>query len=127
MKKLISKINLMAACFALLTVFSGCSKEKDLYDGHPILGAWSYNALGVFTEYYTFKANGTGTYEMIWSSLSSLNLERSFNWTINGTRVTITNTGSSTTSIATEIFFDSRDNTFYDIRYPNLHFTKHRR
>ena len=126
-KSLMSRGNLLLIiCFALLAVFNGCTKDKDdePFSGHPILGTWSYDALGIVTDYYTFKADGTGTYKVALSGSSSISSEFTFKWTISGTKVTITNTGKASSSMATEIFFDSDEGTFYDVRYPSLHYTK---
>ena len=84
-------------------------------------GKWSRGTLaGVYTA-YTFKANGTGVYEYIWMAISA---ERNvdFKWTIDGTKVTISDTDDGL--IASEIFFDSKTDTFYDVKYPSLNFRK---
>jgi len=99
--------------FALLAVCSGCSKDDS---EQSILGTWRSSSSS-----YTFKADKTGTFVL----MDVNNFPATFTWTINGTKVEITRTSStSLLMMATEMFFDSKTNTFYDPRMPSLRFTK---
>jgi len=61
-------------------------KTVSSYAGQKILGRWSnYNSLGDFTTYYTFDANGTGTFVRVGGSGS----QATFGWAINGQIVSI--------------------------------------
>ena len=115
---------LVIAALFIAAVFTSCSKDKDSdpYAGHPILGTWShYNTIGDFTKYYTFYADGTG----IFKTEGGSKIQSTFTWAISGTKVTITNTGGNALlSMASEIFFDSSTNKFYDVRYSSLLYTK---
>ena len=108
-------------CFTLLTVFSGCSKDDDPHKANSLIGTWSWGTPTNVYWAYTFKVDGTGTFE---ENLAFISLKKNiaFKWTITGTKVTITNTESS--YMATEMFFDSKAGLLYDVEKPN---TKYRR
>ena len=106
---------LVITAFAVAATLTSCNKDKDsdLYADHPILGTWKMSI-----NHYTFRADRTGLYEVIWEDSPSLNTSHTFKWTIDGTKVTITNAGKTSTAIASEIFFDSNTGRFYDVRFP---------
>ena len=118
MNKQILNYLVIATVIVSVVFMSSCdSKDNDTYSGHPILGTWHYRF-----DYYTFKANGTGTWQI--SGTSSIIPDGTpFKWKINGTKVTITS-NSSSSMIAKEIFFDSKTGVFYDVRQPYSRYTK---
>ena len=100
--------------FVLLAVISGCSKDDS---EHSILGTWR----SANNTSYTFKADKTGTFVLMGVNAA----QATFTWTIDGTKVKITRTSSTALLfMATEIFFDHKTNTFYDVSMPSLIFTK---
>jgi len=115
-----SKVFLIIACLALV-IFSGCSKDDE--KENPIIGAWVHENT-LFSKCYTFKADGTGSYEYILNiSFGSSKSENAFEWSAAGTKITIVRT-SGTATMAEEIFFDSRADLIYDVEDTDVKYTR---